>query len=75
MISYKKGNPSVWADLALFLSLMAISYFKPIPFPWKVPSIALIIVLYIYYNYDNLKKIGLGYVNWKNTFFGALRLL
>ncbi|MBD1395878.1 CPBP family intramembrane metalloprotease [Pontibacter sp. JH31] len=54
-------------DFSIFLILIAISYFKPIPFPWKVPAIAFIIIIYILYFYKDLKPIGLGQLRWKET--------
>lgn len=67
MFSVQKENPPIWMDILLFSFLIGISYFKPIPFPWKVPTIAIIILIYIYYNYKSLNLIGLDKFNLKNT--------
>lgn len=61
------SRPPIWADLTLLAGCIAISYFKPLPFPWKVPLIAAIIIGYIYFFYRDLVPIGIKKVNLKST--------
>ena len=60
-------KPPLVLDVLLLISCIAISYLKPVPFPWKVPLIAAVIISYIYYFYHNTAVIGLGKFNWKST--------
>ncbi|TDQ32206.1 CPBP family intramembrane glutamic endopeptidase [Zeaxanthinibacter enoshimensis] len=67
-ISKRERSP-LWSDLVFFLVLVTISYFKPVPFPWKVPLIAILIIIYMFYHYGNLDQLGIGKLQWKNTLF------
>lgn len=61
--------PPLWLDLIVLAICMAISYFKPVPFPWKVPMIASLILAHLYFFHQGPKVIGLGKINWKSTLF------
>ncbi|WP_140157766.1 MULTISPECIES: CPBP family intramembrane glutamic endopeptidase [Arenibacter] len=67
MVTLKKLSQSTFLDVLVFIFLIAISYFKPIPFPWKVPTIAAIILAYMAMRYHDLGLLGLDWPRWKNT--------
>lgn len=67
-IGYKNNFSSpIWLDFIILIVCIGISYLKPVPFPWKVPLIAAILVSYIYYYYRNFEPLGISKVNWKKT--------
>lgn len=59
----------LWLDLIVLILCIGISYLKPVPFPWKVPLIAAILISYIFYYYRNFEPLGMTKVNWKKTLF------
>lgn len=66
-----KNNSSspLWLDFIVLVLCIGISYLKPVPFPWKVPLIAAILMSYIFYYYRNFEPLGIKKVNLKKTVF------
>lgn len=68
----KKPHVPIWLDVVVLLICIAISYLKPVPFPWKVPLIAAIIVGHVAVIHKNPGLIGIGKFRWKSTLFWAI---
>lgn len=60
----KTSQTPLWSDILLLLACIGISYFKPVPFPWKVPLIAAMIVFYYWTAQHNLQCIGFRRIRW-----------
>lgn len=57
--SYIVRLKNLLPDLIILAICIAISELKPVPFPFKVPLIATVIVSYIYFRYRTLSLIGI----------------
>lgn len=67
-------NSPLWLDAVVLILCIGISYFGPVPFPWKVPLIATIIISYIYAYNRNLLTLGLTKVDIKKTILWGFTL-
>lgn len=77
-IEKRYGNSSpLWFDFIILILCIGISYLKPVPFPWKVPLIAAILMSYIFYYHRSFEPLGMATMNWKKTVFwgGALAFI
>lgn len=76
-INRNNSSSPLWLDFVILVLCVGISYLKPVPFPWKVPLIAAILMGYIFYFYRSFEPLGMTQINWKKTALwgGALAVI